>query len=123
MNNQTKISANQFVEALKESYAVREYLKAVNDYNNDEEINQLTEKYYTLNADYKNIQKTRVLTQEEKDEMNTIINNLNSHQLTGNIRNVESKMLDLLIECNGEISAIINMDFAKLAAPSTSCCG
>ena len=82
MNNLIKLSANQFADALKESYPVREYIKAIDNYKHDEEINQLTEKYYTM----------------------------------------ENKMLDLLIECNDEISAVINMNFAKLAAPSTSCC-
>jgi len=122
MKNLIKLSANQFADALKESYPVREYIKAVDNYKHDEEINQLTEKYYTMNTDFQKIQKERNITQEERDEMKSIIDNLNSHILTSNVKNAENKMLDLLIECNDEISAVINMDFAKLAAPSTSCC-
>lgn len=122
MNNLIKLSANQFADALKESYPVREYIKAVDNYKNDEEINQLTEKYYTMSADFQKIQKERNITQEERDEMKSIIDNLNSHILTSNVKNAENKMLDLLIKCNDEISAVINMDFANLAAPSSSCC-
>ncbi|VAX28985.1 hypothetical protein MNBD_IGNAVI01-3079 [hydrothermal vent metagenome] len=123
MNNQIKLSADQLADAIKESEEVREYIKAVDDYNNDEEINSLIEKYYSMNTDFQKIQKARTLTQEERDNMKSIVDRLNSNQLTSNVQNVENKMLDLLIECNGEISAVINMDFAKLAAPSTSCCG
>lgn len=111
------------VDALKESYSVRKYLKSVDDYKNDEEINQLIEKYYMMSSDFQKIQKERNLTQEEKDEMKSIVNSLNSNHLTAKVKNSENKMLDLLVECNGEISTVINLDFAKLAAPSTSCCG
>lgn len=123
MNDQIKLSADKFVEALKDTLQVREYLNAVDEYNSNSEMKKLLDKYYRKSNDFSEIQKSRALTEEEKNEMKSIVNEINTHFLTKQIQKAEVEMLELLIDCNVEISSVLELDFAKTAAPQSSCCG
>ncbi|MHB1686424.1 MAG: YlbF family regulator [Ignavibacteriaceae bacterium] len=122
MNNQIKSIADQFVNRLFAVPEVIEYNETLGKYENNEEIKSLTGRYNSLAVDFQKKQYDGSLTQEEINEMRSIVSKLRSHPLENEIQNKQSELVGVLHECNDEISSVINMDFAKIAAPSSGCC-
>ncbi len=122
MDNQIKSIADQFVNRLYAVPEVLEYNDALNKYENNEEIQTLIKKYNSLAVDFQRKQYDVTLTQEEITEMRSLVNSIRSHPLEIDVQNKQQLLVDILRECNDEISSVLNMDFAKIAAPSSSCC-
>jgi len=122
MNNQIKSITDIFVKKLFAMPEIIEYNEALAKYENNEEIKSLTGKYDALAPDFQKRQYDGTLTQEEINEMRTIVNKIRSHPLENEIQNKQAELVGVLQECNYEISSVLNMDFAKIAAPSSSCC-
>ncbi len=122
MDNQIKSIADQFVNRLFAVPEVIEYNEAINKYENNEEIQTLTEKYNSLAAGFQQKQYDGSLTQEEITEMRSLVNSIRSNPLENEIQDKQAQLVSILQECNDEISSILTMDFAKVAAPSSSCC-
>lgn len=122
MDNQIKIIADQFVNRLFALPEVIDYNETLDKYENNEEIKSLKEKYNSLAADFQKKQYDGTLTQEEINEMRTIVNKIRSNILELEVQEKQAALVGILQECNDEISSVLNMDFAKIAAPSTGCC-
>ena len=122
MDNQIKSIADQFVNRLFAVPEVIEYNEAINKYENNEEIQTLTEKYNSLAAGFQQKQYDGSLTQEEITEMRSLVNSIRSNPLEKEIQDKQAQLVSILQECNDEISSVLTMDFAKVAAPSSSCC-
>ncbi len=121
IDNQTKFVADNFIRSLQAMPEVIDYLDALSAYENDNEINSLTEMYYTLSSEFQKKQYDGTLTQEEISELREIVSKIQSNPLNINLAEKQSAIKSILQECNVNISNEISMDFAKLAAPS-SCC-
>jgi len=122
MDNQIKIIADQFVNRLFAVPEIISYNETLNNYENNEEIKSLTEKYNSLAVDFQRKQYDGTLTQEEINDMRSVVDKIRSHPLENELQNKQNELLRVLQECNDEISSVLNMDFAKIAAPSSSCC-
>lgn len=121
IDNQTKFVADNFIRSLQAIPEVIDYLDALSAYENDNEINSLTERYYTLSSEFQKKQYDGTLTQEEISELREIVSKIQSNPLNINLAEKQNAIKNILQECNVNISNEISMDFAKLAAPS-SCC-
>ncbi|MFN3873272.1 MAG: YlbF family regulator [Ignavibacterium sp.] len=121
IDNQTKFVADNFIRSLQAMPEVIDYLDALSAYENDNEINSLTERYYTLSSEFQKKQYDGTLTQEEISELREIVSKIQSNPLNINLAEKQNAIKNILQECNVNISNEISMDFAKLAAPS-SCC-
>lgn len=121
IDNQTKFIADNFIRSLQAMPQVMDYLDALSAYENDSEINNLTEKYYTLSGEFQKKQYDGTLTQEEISELREITSKIQTNPLNINLAEKQNNIKSILQECNEAISNEISMDFAKLAAPS-SCC-
>lgn len=121
IDTQTKFIADNFIRSLQAMPEVMEYLDALSNYENDKEINSLTEKYYTLSGEFQKKQYDGTLTQEEISELRSIGTVIQTNPLNINLAEKQNNIKSILQECNENISREIMMDFAKLAAPS-SCC-
>jgi cell fate (sporulation/competence/biofilm development) regulator YlbF (YheA/YmcA/DUF963 family) len=122
MDSQIKSIADQFVNRLFAVPEVIDYNETLDKYENNEEIKTLTEKYNSLAAGFQQKQYDGTLTQEEITEMRALVNSIRSHPLEIEIQNKQALLVGILQECNDELSSVLNMDFAKLAAPSSGCC-
>lgn len=122
MNNKIKLITDQFVTRLFAMPEVIEYKASLLKYENNEEIKTLTERYRLLSVDFQKKQHNGTLTQEEINEVRSIVSKLRSHPLQSEIQNKQAELIGVLQECNNEISSVINMDFTKIAAPASSCC-
>ncbi|GAB4458586.1 MAG: hypothetical protein Fur0028_12620 [Bacteroidales bacterium] len=123
IDNQIKYVADNFIRSLQAIPEVMDYLDALSAYENDAEINSLTEKYYTLSSEFKKKQYDGTLTQEEINELRTIGTKIQNNPLNINLAEKQNSIKSTLRECNENISNEISMDFAKLAAPASGCCG
>lgn len=121
IDTQTKFIADNFIRSLQAMPEVMDYLDAVSAYENDSEINSLTEKYYTLSGEFQKKQYDGTLTQEEIGELREIASKVQTNPLNINLAEKQNNIKSILQECNVNISNELSMDFAKLAAPS-SCC-
>lgn len=121
IDTQTKFIADNFIRSLQAMPEVMDYLDALSAYENDEEINNLTEKYYTLSGEFQKKQYDGTLTQEEISELREIASKVQTNPLNINLAEKQNNIKSTLQECNVNISNELSMDFAKLAAPS-SCC-
>lgn len=121
IDNQTKFVADNFIRSLQAMPEVIDYLDALSAYENDNEINSLTERYYTLSSEFQKKQYDGTLTQEEVSELREIVSKIQTNPLNINLAEKQNTIKGTLQECNVNISNEILMDFAKLAAPS-SCC-
>lgn len=121
IDNQIKYVADNFIRSLQAIPEVIEYLTALESYENDEEIKNLTDKYYSLSSEFQKKQYDGTLTQEEINELRTIGTKIQNNPLNINLAEKQNSIKNTLQECNENISNEISMDFAKLAAPS-SCC-
>lgn len=52
MDTQTKFIADNFIRSLQAMPEVIDYLDALSAYENDKEINNLTDKYYSLSGEF-----------------------------------------------------------------------
>lgn len=123
MDNQTIFVADNFIRALQAMPEVIDYLDALSAYENDAEINSLTEKYYSLSGEFQKKQYEGTLTQEEINELREIVSKVQTNPLNINLVEKQNALKNILQECNAAISNEISMDFAKLAAPASGCCG
>lgn len=121
IDTQLKNIADNFIRSLQSIPEVIEYITALESYENDEEIKILTDKYYSLSAEFQKKQYDGTLTQEEINELRTIGKKIQNNPLNLNLAEKQNNIKSILQECNVNISNEISMDFAKLAAPS-SCC-
>lgn len=122
MEKQIEYVANDFVRALQSVPEVIEYLDALSKYENNEEINNLTEKYYSLANEFQKKQYEGTLTQDEINEIRTIASQIQNDPLNTELTKTQNQIKEILQQCNVTISNEISMDFAKLAAPASGCC-
>lgn len=121
IETQIKYIADEFVRALQSAPEIIDYITAMENYNNDEALIKLTEKYYNLSSEFQRKQYDGTLTQPEIAELRMLAKEIQSNQLNQILFEKQSIAKEFLQNINGIISNEIAMDFAKLAAPS-SCC-
>ena len=119
MEKQIEYVADDFVRALQATPEVIEYLGALDKYESDEELSSLTEKYYTLSAEFQKKQYDGTLTQPEIAELRRLASKIQNNSLNKELAEKQNSVKEILQSCNASISNEISMDFAKLAAPST----
>ncbi|MGQ9643743.1 MAG: YlbF family regulator [Ignavibacterium sp.] len=122
IDNQTIFVADNFIRTLQAMPEIIDYLDALSAYENDAEINSLTEKYYSLSGEFQKKQYEGTLTQEEINELREIASKIQTNPLNINLAEKQNALKNILQECNAAISNEISMDFAKLAAPASGCC-
>lgn len=121
IDNKTKFLADNFIRALQAMPEVIDYIDTLSAYENDAEINSLTEKYYSLLGEFqKKYEET--LTQEEINKLLEIASKVQTNPLNINLAEKQNALRNILQECNAAISNEISMDFAKLVAPVSGCC-
>jgi len=123
MKKQIEYVANDFVRAIQSVPEVINYLDALSNYENDKEINNLTEKYYSLSNEFQVKQYEGTLTQPEIIELRILASKIQNNPLNRELDEKRNNLKDILQACNDSISNEIAMDFAKLAAPASGCCG
>jgi cell fate (sporulation/competence/biofilm development) regulator YlbF (YheA/YmcA/DUF963 family) len=116
---QIKYIADGFIRALQSTQEVIEYLDTLSKYENDEEINSLTKKYYSLSSEFQKKQYNGTLTQDEISEIRTLANMIQNNSLNIELAEKQNSIKNILQGCNATISNEISMDFAKLSAQST----
>lgn len=116
---QIKNIADNFIRALQSTPEVIEYAEALTKYENDEEISSLTERYYSLSAEFQKKQYDGTLTQSEIAELRKLASKIQNNSLNIELAEKQNNIKIILQGCNAAISNEISMDFAKLAAPST----
>lgn len=119
IDEQIKYIADGFIRALQSTPEIIEYLDALNNYENNKELSSLTERYYSLSADFQKKQYEGTLTQPEIAELRVLVSKIQNNPLNIDMINKQSSAKEILQSCNAGISNEISMDFAKLAAPST----
>ena len=119
MEKQIEKVADDFVRALQSTPAVMEYMEALNQYESDKELSNLTEKYYSLSADLQKKQYEGTLTQPEIAELRRLASRIQNNPLNRELAEKQQNVKEILQGCNDSISNEISMDFAKLAAPSS----
>ncbi len=119
IDKQLQYIADDFIRALQSSSEVIEYSNALNDYENDKELSDLTEKYYSLSSDFQKKQYEGTLTQHEITELRDLASKIQNNPLNRELAEKQNSVKEILQGCNVIISNEIAMDFAKLAAPST----
>ncbi len=72
IDNQTKFIADNFIRSLQALPEVIDYLDALSTYENDNEINDLMNKYYSLSNQFQKKQYDGTLTQEDINELREI---------------------------------------------------
>ncbi len=122
MEKQIEYVANDFVRALQSVPEVIEYLDALSKYENNEEINNLTEKYYSLANEFQKKQYEGTLTQDEINEIRTIASQIQNDPLNTELTTTQNQIQEILQQCNVTISNEISVDFATPAAPASGCC-
>lgn len=123
MDKQIEYVADEFVRALQATPEVINYLDALSKYENDKRINSLIEKYSTLANEFQKKQYEGTLTQEEINEIRTIAFEIQNDPINTELTKAQNQIKEILQQCNVTISNEISMDFAKLAAPASGCCG
>lgn len=123
IDTQIKYIADGFIRALQSTQEVIEYIDALNNYENDKELASLTERYYSLSADFQKKQYEGTLTQPEIAELRVLVSKIQNNPLNIDMINKQSRAKEILQSCNTDVSNVISMDFAKLAAPVSGCCG
>jgi cell fate (sporulation/competence/biofilm development) regulator YlbF (YheA/YmcA/DUF963 family) len=121
MEKQIEYVADEFVRALQATPMVIDYMEALAKVESNEEITNLTEKYHTLSAEFQKKQYDGTITQEEINELRTLISKIQNNALNIALAEKENLLKIILQGCNAAISNEISMDFAKLAAPSRCC--
>lgn len=119
LDTQIKYIADDFVRALQSTPETIDYLAALDKYESDEELSGLTEKYYTLSADFQKKQYDGTLTQSEIAELRRLASKIQNNVLNRELAEKQNNVKEIFQGCNAVISKEISMDFAKLAAPST----
>ena len=114
---QVKNIADEFIRSVLSVPEVIEYLSALNKYENNEEITSLTEKYYSLSADFNKKQYDGTLTEEEINELRRITAEIKNNPLNIELADKQNIVKGILQGYNANISIEISMDFAKLSAP------
>lgn len=121
MEKQIEYVAEEFVRALQATPVVTEYTEALAKVEGNEEISNLTEKYYSLSAEFQKKQYDGTLTQEEINELRTLASKIQNNALNVELADKQNLLKIILQGCNANISNEISMDFAKLSAPSGCC--
>ncbi|PJA97597.1 MAG: hypothetical protein CO129_00375 [Ignavibacteriales bacterium CG_4_9_14_3_um_filter_34_10] len=123
MEKQVEYVANSFIRTLQSVPEVIDYLEALSNYKSDEKIINLTERYYSLSAEFQKKQYEGTLTQDEINEIRTIASQIQNDPLNTELTKTQNQIKEILQQCNVTISHEISMDFAKLAVPESGCCG
>lgn len=113
-----KQAADELAAAIQSLQATKEYLEALNRYENDFELKNLKEKYYYLSEEFLRKQYEGSLTQSEIIELKQLASKINNNPLTKKLIEKENELKMILQDVNNIISDEISMDFARLAAPS-----
>jgi len=123
IETQIKYITDEFVRSLQSTPEVIEYIDALNNYESDMELSSLTEKYYSLSAEFQKKQYDGTLTQPEIAELRVLASRIQNNKVNKELAEKQNSVKEILRGCNATISNEISMDFAKLAAPTSGCCG
>ncbi|MCX6173955.1 MAG: YlbF family regulator [Ignavibacteriales bacterium] len=121
MEKQIEYVADEFVRTIQATPVVIEYMEALEKVKSNEEITNLTEKYYLLSAEFQKKQSDDTLTQDEIAELRSLTSKIQNNELNIELAEKKNLLKIILLGCNASISNEISMDFAKLAAPSGCC--
>jgi len=113
MEKKIEYVADYFVNALNALPEVMEYTEALSRYENDEEVTQLSDKYFSLAQTFQKKQYEGTLTQEEIAELRLVAAKLQNNPLSIELAEKQRELVKVLQECNYEISNIAGMDFCK----------
>ncbi len=111
--------ADNLIDAIQSLPETKEFLEALEKYENDEELKSLRERYFLLSEEFQRKQYEGTLTQSEILELRQIATKFQNNHLTVNLLEKQEKLEAILRKINNVISSEISMDFARLASPSS----
>lgn len=113
---QIKQKADKLVDAIQSLPETKEFLEALQNYENDEELKSLREKYFFLSKEFQKKQYDGTLTQSEIVELRQLAAQIQKNPLTMHLIDKQEKFKAILQDINNSISNEISMDFARLVS-------
>lgn len=121
IENQLKLVAEEFVQTLKSSLSVQEFLSDQDAYLNNPGIKKLREEYISLAQEFQQKQTAGTLTREDINVIRKLQANLNMHPATMQYGQAQQALVMMLQDCNNAMSNVLGFDFSATAAPAASC--
>lgn len=91
------------------------------DFFNDAELKALRIRYNELLLVARKKQYDGTLTQEELDSVRSLQAQVSNHPITQRYVETREEVLNVLNDCNKEISELLGFNYAQVAAPPANC--
>ncbi len=114
-------SADYCIAVLGRNPKVIAYKKANDAFFNDPELATLRKHFNDELVSARKKQYDGTLSQEELDRVRTLQAEISTHPLTRQFTKTRAEVLELLSECNNEISGLLGFNYAQVAAPPARC--
>lgn len=121
MDKTIKLAAEVFIRFVLDSEEMKQFHRIREQYNADPEIRKMRDEFLSLTRQLQRKQHNNTLTREEIEGYKALQRKLNSQALSQEFARAQQGFIELLKQCNGEISAVLGFDFAATAAPAASC--
>jgi cell fate (sporulation/competence/biofilm development) regulator YlbF (YheA/YmcA/DUF963 family) len=114
-------AADRFISTLGNNPKVSTFRNANDDFFNDSELAALRKRYNENLIIARKKQYDGTLTQEELNTIRTLQAQVSNHPITQRFMQARAEVLDVLTECNNEISTLLGFNYAQVAAPPANC--
>jgi len=114
-------AADRFISTLANNPKVNSFRNANDAFFNDAELAALRKRYNELLIIARKKQYDGTLTQEELNTIRELQAHVSNHPITQRFVQARTEVLDVLTECNTEISTLFGFNYAQVAAPPAKC--
>jgi len=114
-------AADRFISTLGNNPKVSSFRNANDAFFNDAELAALRKRYNELLIIARKKQYDGTLTQEELNTIRALQAQVSNHLITQRFVQARTEVLDVLTECNNEISTLLGFNYAQVAAPPANC--
>lgn len=121
MELQLQQGADRFIAFLKNDPTVNAFTNANHAFFNDPELADLRKRYNELLMVARKKQYDGTLTQEEIDTIRTLQTKVGEHPITERFIRSRNEVIQVLNECNNEMSSLLGFNYAQVAAPPATC--
>lgn len=121
LDQKLKLSAEDFVRAVKSSQPVKDFGLEQAAFNNDPVVKTLRERYTTLAREFQQKQAENRLTSEDIAQLKAVQRELNLHPVSQRFARAQQNMIAMLQECNNAMGEVLGFDFAATAASAARC--
>ncbi|SIQ12799.1 Cell fate regulator YlbF, YheA/YmcA/DUF963 family (controls sporulation, competence, biofilm development) [Alkalispirochaeta americana] len=123
MTHELDQATEALAEALEQEALVLEYQKASREFETNQDLQALRQKYTRLAQDLHSKQIDGTLTQEDITGIRSLQSEMQNHPAMKSFLEVREKTVELLSATTHTISQVVGFDFSATAAPPSSCCG